>query len=121
MQFDQLRRREFITLLGGAAASPVVARAQQLSAKAYRIAIVHPSVPVADIIERGGNPYYPAFFKELRRLGYVEGQNLSVARYSAEGRENRYTELSHDVVRTNPNIIVAAASRLVLSLKAATD
>ncbi|MGB6999635.1 MAG: ABC transporter substrate-binding protein [Pseudolabrys sp.] len=121
MQFDQLRRREFITLLGGAAASPVVARAQQLRAKAYRIAIVHPSVPVADIIESGGNPYYPAFFKELRRLGYVEGQNLSVARYSAEGRENRYTELSHDVVRTNPNIIVAAASRLVLSLKAATD
>ncbi|MGC1914511.1 MAG: hypothetical protein WA710_04810, partial [Pseudolabrys sp.] len=89
-----MRRREFITLLGGAAASPVVARAQQLSAKAYRIAIVHPSVPVADIIERGGNPYYPAFFKELRRLGYVEGQNRSVARYSAEGRENRYTELS---------------------------
>ena len=94
MQFDQLRRREFITLLGGAAASPVVARAQQLRAKAYRIAIVHPSVPVADIIESGGNPYCPAFFKELRRLGYVEGQNLSVARYSAEGRENRYTELS---------------------------
>ena len=121
MQFDQLRRREFITLLGGAAACPVVARAQQLRAKAYRIAIVHPSVPVADIIESGSNPYYPAFFKELRRLGYVEGQNLSVARYSAEGRENRYTELSHDVVRTNPNIIVAAASRLVLSLKAATD
>jgi putative ABC transport system substrate-binding protein len=117
----KMQRREFITLLGGAAARPVVARAQQLSAKAYRIAIVHPSVPVADISESGGNPYYPAFFKELRRLGYVEGQNLSVARYSAEGRENRYTELSHDVVRTNPNIIVAAASRLVLSLKAATD
>src|SRR5262245_48172193 len=67
-------RREFVTLLGGAAAWPLAARAQQ-PAKAYRIAIVHPSVPIADMSKAGGNPYYPALFKELRRLGYVEGKN----------------------------------------------
>jgi putative ABC transport system substrate-binding protein len=115
-------RREFITLLGGAATSawPLAAHGQQ-SAKAYRIAIVHPSVSIADMSETGSNPYYTALFKALRRLGHVEGENLVVQRYSAEGREERYTELSQEVVRNNPNLIVAAASRLVLSFKAATN
>jgi putative ABC transport system substrate-binding protein len=71
--------------------------------------------------ETGGNPYFPAFFKELRHLGYIEGVNLVVTRYSGEGREERFPELCHEVVRTNPDIIVTAASRLVLSFKAATD
>jgi putative ABC transport system substrate-binding protein len=112
-------RREFIVTLGGAATAwPLAARARSLRS---RIAIIHPSVSTGDMSETGDNPYYPALFKELRRLGYVEGGNLVVARYSAEGREDRYTELCRDVVRTNPNLIVASASRLVLSLKAATD
>jgi len=116
-----IRRREFIGALSGmVAAWPLVSRAQQ-PAKAYRIAVVHPSVSIADMSETADNPYYPAFFKELRRLGYVEGGNLVVARYSGEGREDRFTEFCRDVVRTNPNLIVAAASRLVLSFKAATD
>jgi hypothetical protein len=107
-----MRRREFITLLGGAAAAwPLAARAQQ-AAKT--------SVPISEMNETGDHPYYPALFKELRRLGYVEGKNLVVARYSGEGREDRYPELCRDVVVTKPDVIVTSASRLVLSFKAAT-
>jgi putative ABC transport system substrate-binding protein len=70
--------------------------------------------------ESAGNPYYPTLFKELRRLGYIEGVNLVVTRYSGEGREERFSELCQEVVRTKPDVIVATSSRLVLSLKAAT-
>ena len=115
-----MKRRDFITLLGGAAAAwPLAARAQQ-TAKTHRIAIVHPAVPVSEMNESGDHPYYPALFKELRRLGYVEGKNLVVARDSGEGREERFPELCRDVVGTKPDVIVTSASRLVLSFKAAT-
>ena len=113
-------RRELLAALGGAAAAwPLAARAQQ-AAKTHRIAIVHPSVSISEMNETGDHPYYPALFKELRRLGYVEGKNLIVARYSAEGREDRYPELCREVVGTKPDVIVTSASRLVLSFKAAT-
>ena len=116
-----MTRREFITLVGGAAVAwPLAARAQQPAAKTHRIAIVHPSVSISEMNETGDHTYYPALFKELRRFGYVEGKNLIVARYSAEGREDRYPELCREVVGTKPDVIVTSASRLVLSFKAAT-
>jgi ABC-type uncharacterized transport system substrate-binding protein len=71
--------------------------------------------------EHSDEPYYPALFKELRHLGYIEGKNLTVTRHSAEGREERFAEVSREVVQTKPDVIVATASRLVLNLKAATD
>jgi putative ABC transport system substrate-binding protein len=116
-----MRRRDFIILLGGTAVAwPLMARAQQ-PAKVHRIAIVHPSAPVADMSEIGDYPPYVALFKELRRLGYAEGRNLTVERYSAEGREERITELAREVVRAKPDVIVAPTNRVVLSLKAVTD
>ena len=76
-----MKRREFITLLGGAAAAwPLAARAQH-SANMYRVAVVRTSGSVADLAETGDNPSFRALFKELRRLGDVEGQNLIVERY----------------------------------------
>jgi putative ABC transport system substrate-binding protein len=59
------------------------------------------------------------FFEELRRLGFVEGQNLVYERYSAEGRD-QFSELARDVVRSNPDLIFADSTTLVLALKAAT-
>ena len=116
-----MERREFIRLLGSAAAAwPRAAHAQQ-TAKAHRIALVHPSVSTADMSESGGNPNYAALFKELRRLGYIEGVNLVVTRYSGEGQEERFPELCREIVRTKPDVIVTASTRLVLSFKAATD
>src|SRR6266700_7852922 len=118
----QMRRRDFITVLGTAATWPLAARAQQ-PAKMKRIAFVHPSAKVSEIssdISVSGRPYYRAFFEELSRLGYVEGQNLGVERYSGEGRPERYAELARDVVNTHPDLIIAVAARLSLDFKTAT-
>src|SRR5882724_5518336 len=78
----KMHRRDFIALLGGAAAWPLAARAQQ-PANMRRIAFPSPAVKVADI---GSDPNFSTFFEELKRLGYVEGTNLIIDRYSAEGK-----------------------------------
>ena len=113
-----MRRREFITLLGGAGSVAASARAQPASV--HRIVIVRPSGSVAEMTEEGDNPSYTVLFKELRRIGYIERQNSIVERYSAEGHRERYTELAREVVRTKPHLIVAVSSPLVLMFKAVT-
>jgi putative ABC transport system substrate-binding protein len=115
-----MNRREWIALVGGAAAWPFAARAQQ-PLKIHRIAVVHPSATVSDMSETGDNPGYRAFFQELSRLGYVEKKNLLVDRYSGEGRVERYAELAGKVVQLNPNAIFAVSSRMVQNFKAATS
>ena len=113
-----MRRREFIVGLVVAAATGR-ARAQQ-AAKVYRIAIVSTAVPVAELTETGGVRAWRAFFEELRRLGYVEGRNLVVERYSGEGRTEHYPEMVRDVVRRNPDLIHVSGNPLTLDFKAAT-
>ncbi len=113
-----MRRRDFITALGTAPTWPLAARAQR-SAKMKRIAVVN-SAGNASRISLTGPPQYRAFFEELSRLGYVEGQNLGVERYSGEGRTERYAELARDVVNTYPDLIVAVGGRLSLDFKMAT-
>ncbi|HEV2549201.1 MAG TPA: ABC transporter substrate-binding protein [Stellaceae bacterium] len=114
-----MRRREFLWLLGcGVAAGwPRWLSAQQAS-KIYRVAIVSPSTPVSEITET--NVVYGAFFGELRRLGYVEGQNLAVDRYSGEGRLEHYREVVSAVIRSNPDAVFAFATELALEFKAQT-
>ncbi len=114
-----MRRREFIGVLGGVSAWPLVARAQQLSMM-KRIAIVHPNVDVRLIGGVNSGPNFRALFAELERLGYVEGQNLLVDRYSGEGRLDRFDDLASEVIRTNPDVIFAIANALALSFKRAT-
>src|SRR6266702_3319991 len=114
-----MQRRGFITLLGGAAAWPIAARAQP-STRVHHIALPHPSNPVSTLSETG-TPFYRVFFEELRRLGYVEGSNLAVARYSAEGRNERHAEIAREVVRTKPDVVVTVGSGMVLSFKAASS
>ena len=97
-----MRRRDFITALGAAATWPLAAQAQQ-PAKMKRIAIVFPSAKVSEIIV-SGPPRYRAFFEELSRLGYIEGQNLGVERYSGEGRPERYAGLVRDVRAGSANL-----------------
>jgi putative ABC transport system substrate-binding protein len=116
-----MRRREFIAAVGGAALlRPMPTWAQQ-SARTHRIALVHASVPVTQQTE-ASSPGYRAFFSELRRLGHVEGSTLIVARYSAEGRIDRYPELARAVVQERPEVIWGAfSSRLVQQFKAITS
>jgi len=69
-----MRRREFIAFMGSGVMLPLSARAQQ-STKAYRIAILHPLWPVAELTDRSSNRYWRELFQEIRRLGYVEVRN----------------------------------------------
>jgi len=114
-----MKRREFIAGIGASTAWPFAVRAQQ-PAKAKRIAVVHPNIDVRDLTISSEHLGYRTLFEELRRRGYIEGQNLAVERYSAEGRTDRYSDLARDVVGTNPDLILIIANPLVLSFKEAT-
>ena len=116
-----MQRREFIILFGGAAAAwPVATRAQQPATR-HRIAIFHPAIPTTLLTETGGGSAWRAFFAELRRLGYVEGENLIVERYSAEGHHERYADLVREIVTRNPNVIVTGTNPVVIAFTAATS
>jgi putative ABC transport system substrate-binding protein len=116
-----MRRREFIAGLGGmAAAWPIAARAQQPPTQ-QRIAIFHPAIPVTLLTETGGGSAWRAFFSELRRLGYVEGRNLIIERYSAEGHHERYADLARQIVARNPDVIVTGTNPVVIAFKAVTS
>jgi putative tryptophan/tyrosine transport system substrate-binding protein len=99
-----MKRRNLIFCLLVVAAMGT-ARAQQRG-KVYRIAVVHPSHPVAALTETSFSPIVRAIFTELRRLGYVEGENLLIERYSGQGRAVHYPDLVRDVVRRNPDVII---------------
>jgi putative ABC transport system substrate-binding protein len=114
-----MRRREVIGLIGGAAAAlPLAARAQQ-PAKMKRIAMVHAAEKVGNMTISGRRAFR-AFFEELTALGYVEGRNLLVERYSGEGRHDQYAELARDVVSACPDLIIAMSGPLAASFKTAT-
>ena len=116
-----MRRRDFIAGLMFAAA---MGRAQaQSTGKVYRIAFAHSSVPVADQNQASrGSLVIPAIFEELLRLGYVEGRNLLIERYSGEGRAAHYPDLVRQIVNQNPDLIITIISKsFMLDLKAATS
>jgi putative ABC transport system substrate-binding protein len=113
-----MRRREFTAGLL-LAAMPRSARAQQRAVK-HRIAIFHPAIPVSLLTETGGGSAWRAFFPELRRLGYVEGENLTIERYSADGHHERYADMAREIVTSRPDLIVTGTNPVVVAFKAAT-
>ncbi|HEY1431834.1 MAG TPA: ABC transporter substrate binding protein, partial [Stellaceae bacterium] len=113
-----MRRRDFtIGLLLAAAARTVSA---QDPAKQHRIAIVIASGPVARLNDPTSTAWR-AFREELRRLGDIEGQNLTVERYSGEGRPEGYADLARKVVSGNPDVIVPISPPIMQALSAATS
>src|SRR5215204_2381411 len=67
-----------------------------------------------------GPSHYAALFGELRRLGYLEGENLVVERFSGEGRPETYGEIAREIVRTAPDVIFPVSNRLVRHLQSHT-
>jgi putative tryptophan/tyrosine transport system substrate-binding protein len=115
---DRMKRRDFLVSMAMFAATTQHASAQQ-SAKMKRLAVVNATVKPADM-RIGGDPIYAVFFEELKRLGRVEGINLIVERYSAEGRFERFAEIAHEIVGTRPDAIFAVEELLTLALKSET-
>ena len=119
---DWMRRREVIALFAGLGCLPVQALAQPSSVR--RLAQVHPSTPVTMLTYEGaqasGLKGVPALLDELRRWGFVEGQNLLVERYSGQGQSDRYAELARQVVNSKPDAIFTVTTRMAHHLRAAT-
>jgi len=115
-----MRRRFFVAGLLLAAAMRR-ARAQR-TARVYRIAFVDPVTPAAELNETSArdDPLLPSFFRELRRLGYVEGHNLLIEPFSGEGHVDHFADLARDVVRRHPDLIFTPSSRLALKFKEST-
>jgi hypothetical protein len=80
----------------------------------------HASWPVAGFTETSSSPGVRAVFCKLRRLGYVEGKDLLIERYSGEGRAAQYPDLAREVVVRNPDLIIAFSTNLTLDFKATT-
>ena len=110
-----VRRREFITLLGGAAAWPVAARAQQ--PKVWRVGCLYPS-SASDVM---GVATLEAFRLKLLELGYVEGRNLIIDLRRAEGDYSRLPALAAELVALRPDVIFASATPAVSAAQRATS
>ena len=111
-----MRRRDFTIGLLLAAATRAPA---QEPAKQHRIAIVISTGP-ATRVDDPASRLWRAFWEELRRLGDVEGQNLTVERYSGEGRPAGFADLAREVVSRNPDVIVAIGGPMTQAVSAAT-
>src|SRR3954469_7478142 len=109
-----MRRRQFITILGGAAISlsPLPIHAQP-SAKLPKLGVLLYSTP-------RGDPNNEAFYRGMNELGYVEGQNITLEYRFAEGRPERLPELAADLVRLKPDMIFALGGDVAPHARTAT-
>jgi putative ABC transport system substrate-binding protein len=113
-----VKRREFITLLGGAAAAwPLAARAQQAASTVRRIGFLLPGGPRTTVV-RG---QLEAFHQGLKEYGWIEGQNISVEYRFAEGKEDALPGIAAELVRLRPDVIVAEGTVATRAAKTVTQ
>ena len=109
-----MRRREFITLLGGAVAAwPLAARAQQAASTVRQVGLIASAPPTPAMLN--------AFRDGMRERGYIEGQNLSVAVRWPQGSFDQDPSVVTELVNSNVDVIVAWASPAVIAVRRATS
>ena len=109
-----MRRREFITLLGGAAAVwPFAAHAQQ-PARLPTIGFMGESTLA------GQRPWVAAFVERLRELSWIEGRNVAIEYRWAEGSNERFPEIVTELIRNKVDVILTQGTPVVLAAKQAT-
>ena len=111
MQFDQLKRRDLLRVLGGAAAWPFAALAQQVG-KLPRVGVLVSASPP--------HPFADALWRGLRPLGYSEGKNIAVEFHYTGGRGDRAEDLADELVRVGVDVIVAHFTPAVRAAMGAT-
>jgi ABC-type uncharacterized transport system substrate-binding protein len=109
-----MKRREFITLLGGAAAWPRAARAQQ-PAKLPTVGFLVSGTPSTH------GQWVAAFVRRLHELGWIEGRTIAIEYRWAEGRTERATEIAAEFVRRKVDVIVTSATASVVAAMQATS
>src|SRR5271157_439145 len=115
MRPNHLRRREFITLLGGAAVAwPLATLAQQV-AKLPTIGFLGPNTRSA------GSEWVAAFVQRLRELGWIEGRTVAIEYRWGEGREERFAELAAEFVRFKVDVMVVSGTPAVMAAKQVTS
>src|SRR5262249_35044909 len=117
MQIDQLKRREFITLLGGAAVAwPLAVRAQQ-SDRAHRVGVLIASATADD---PDGRARFTAFVQALQQLGWTEGRNVRIDIRWGMGDAERIHKYAAELVALAPDVILASGTPTVAPLLQAT-
>ena len=106
-----MRRRQFITLIGAAAALPLAARAQQ-TAKIPTIGFMSVSTPAA------WGHFVAAFEKRLAELNWINGRTVAIEYRWAEGRSERFVEISSEFVRLKVDVILTGGSAVPAAKRA---
>jgi putative ABC transport system substrate-binding protein len=109
-----IRRREFVTLVGGAAAWPFAAHAQQ-AGKLPIIGFLGATSPTALL------QWSTAFVQRLSELGWIEGRNVAMEYRWAEGRAERFPDIAAEFVRLKVDVIVTTGDAAVMATKQATS
>jgi putative tryptophan/tyrosine transport system substrate-binding protein len=104
-----VKRRQFIALLGGSAAWPVAARAQQ-TRKLPTIGFLGASTAAAQ------SPWQAAFIQRMRQLGWIEGRTVAIEYRWADGRTERFQEIAAEFVRLNVDVIVTSAAAAAMEV-----
>jgi len=114
MAAQAMKRREFITVVGGAAAWPLLAMAQQQAGRVYKIARFTAGKPTPAHLRS-------VFQDALGKLGWIVGENIFIEDRYGEDRLDRLPDLAADLVRLNVDVIVAAGTLAPLAAKRATS
>jgi putative ABC transport system substrate-binding protein len=114
-----VKRRAFIAALGGAAAWPMVVRAQQQTDKVWRVGYLSSVFSPSESAEAA--VVFEAFRQRMKDLGYIEGKNLIIEARFAEGKWDRLPALASELVSLQCNVIVAIATPAIAAAQRATS